>query len=199
MKIAVDIDDTLNIVDRAGRAGAYIARNRLPFRMVDPHAQTLLRMFDWQEGDVARFLESGGITAFLEAEARPHARAVLESWQTAGDEIVILTSRPNKWFGNAVNLSRDWLEKRRIPCNEIVAEVENKGEYCVQHGISVLVDNDLSHCLGAQALGVYAVLAVSRDTLARAHEVHYGGENWVQIDGAVRHIRALLQGKDGAQ
>ena len=73
-----------------------------------------------------------------------------------------------------------------------MADVTDKGAYCAEHGIDVLVDDNLGQCLSAQEKGVYAVLAVSRSTLERAHEIHYGGANWRQIDAAVAHIAGLL-------
>lgn len=191
MKIAVDIDDTLNVVERAARAGAYIARNNLPFRLVDENSNMFVKVFDWELGDVLKFIRDGGISAFTEAEARKGAREALEGWRRAGDEIVILTSRRKEWFGNPVNLSRDWLEKRKIPYDEIVAETEDKGEYCIAHGITVLVDDNVDICLRAQELGVNAVLAVGKHNLARAREISYGGANWKQIDAAVRYIRSF--------
>ena len=57
--------------------------------------------------------------------------------------------------------------------------------------------DSLSQCLAAQAWGVYAVLAVSRATIDRAREVHYGGANWKQIDAALAHIAGLILRKRG--
>ena len=54
MKIAVDIDDTLNILDRAGRAGEYIKRKNLPFKLLDPNSCAFVETFDWQEEDVLK-------------------------------------------------------------------------------------------------------------------------------------------------
>lgn len=192
MKIAVDIDDTLNIVDRAGRAGAYIERNKLPFKQVDEHANMLVNVFDWSYDDVTAFIRDGGISAFTEAEARAGAREALASWKEDGHEIVVLTARKKEWFGNPVNLSRDWLEKRRIPYDSIVAETEDKGKYCAENGISVLVEDNPDICLGAQAYGVHAVLAVAKHNLARAQEIAFGGANWKQIDAQVRRIAEIV-------
>ena len=58
--------------------------------------------------------------------------------------------------------------------------------------IDILVDDSLEQCRSAQEKGVNAVLAVSRATLERAHEVRYGGANWRQIDAAVVHIAGLM-------
>lgn len=67
MKIAIDIDDTLNVIERARYAGAYIEKERLPFRVVDPFANAFVRVCDWSEEDVIRFIGAGGAAAFIEA------------------------------------------------------------------------------------------------------------------------------------
>ncbi len=190
MRIAVDIDDTLNILDRVGRAGAYIERNHLPFRLKDPSSHAFCEVYDWGTEDVLKFIREGGITAFTDAEARRGARETLAAWRAEGHEVFILTARTKEWFGNPEKLSRDWLEKRRIPYDGLAAEIPfgEKGKYCAEHGVSILVDDSVSACLDAQARGVRAVLAVGRHNAARAHEVAYGGANWRQIDAAVRRI-----------
>lgn len=193
MRIAVDIDDTLNIVDRVGRAGAYIERTGLPFKLVNDHSCAFAETYDWSYEDVLKFIRDGGIVTFTDAEARKWAKEVLEGWRRDGHEVVILTARLKEWFGNPEKVSRDWLEKRHIPYDELVAEVPfgEKGRYCAEHGISVLVDDSVDACLNAQENGVRAVLAVGKHNVDRAREIHYGGANWRQIDAAVRHIIAL--------
>ena len=195
MKIAVDIDDTLNIIDRAARAGEYIKHQNLPFKLVDPNSCAFIEMYDWKEEDVLRFIREGGITAFTDAEARKWAKEVLEGWQKDGHEVVILTARKKNWFENPEKLSRDWLEKRHIPYDELVADVAfgEKGKYCAENDIAVLVDDSIEACLDAQAHGVRAVLAVNRCNLPRAKEIRYGGANWRQIDAAVRHIISVIE------
>lgn len=192
MRIAVDIDDTLNAVDRVRYAGEYIRRKNLPFRLVDENAHMLDKVYDWSHDDVLEFVHDGGITAFTDAPARKGAREVLERWRAAGIEVIVLTSRVAEWFGNPEKLSRDWLEKRHIPYDGLVASCADKGAYCAQNNIDILIDDSVEQCLSAQEKGVYAVLAVSRATLERAREVHYGGANWKQIDAAVAHIAGLM-------
>ena len=170
MKIAVDVDDTLSIVDRVGKAGAYIERKHLSFRLLNEYANKFTEVYDWQYADVLEFLRDGGIVVFTDAEARKGAAETLAKWREAGHEIVILTSRTEEWLGNAENVTKDWLEKRRIPYDEIVTNIpmKEKGAYCFRHGIPILVDDDIDACLGAQALGVRAVLAVGRHNIRRS-------------------------------
>ena len=74
MKIAIDIDDTLNIIERARYAGAYLEKEGLPFRVVDPFANAFVRVCDWSEEDVIRFIGAGGAAAFIEALPRAGAK-----------------------------------------------------------------------------------------------------------------------------
>ena len=192
MRIAVDIDDTLNILDRVRYAGEYIRRKELPFKLVDADAHAFAEVYDWTLDDVLTFVHEGGITAFTDAPARKGAKEILTRWHEAGIEVIIVTSRMASWFGNPEKVSRDWLEKRHIPYDALAADIADKGAYCAAHGIDILVDDSLEQCRSAQEKGVNAVLAVSRATLERAHEVRYGGANWKQIDAAVAHIVGLL-------
>lgn len=186
MKIAIDIDDTLSIVDRVGRAGAYIARKQLPFKLANEHANKLVDTFDWTPPDVVEFIKNGGITVFTEAEARRGAREILTGLRAAGHKVIVLTARSKEWFTNPEKVSRDWLEKRRMPYDEIVTGIPatEKGRYCLEHDIPVLVDDDLAACLAAQELGINAVLAIREGNRARAGEIRFGGETWKQL-GAV--------------
>ncbi len=191
MKIAVDIDDTLNVVKRFEYASEYIAREGLPFLPLRPQADRLAEIFDWKEEDVRRFLrEGGGDAAFRNAEAREGAAETLSAWRAAGHEVIILTARYRGFFRDPAGMSREWLGEKGIPYDEVVADIpyEGKGPYCAAHGISVLVDDDVGACLGAQSAGVAAVLAVGRHNRSRAAEIAYGGENWWEIDRAVRKI-----------
>lgn len=192
MKIAVDIDDTLNIVERARRARQYIERKNLPFKLKDEHANMLVNVYDWTRADVDVFMREGGVSVFTEAQAREGAREALTRWREEGHEVIILTARQTDWFVNPVTLSRDWLEKWKIPFDEIVAEHWDKGAYCIGHGISVLVDDNPDLLKEAENLGVSVVLAVGKHNESRAGEFRYAGRNWQEIDEAVHRI--LSQG-----
>ena len=62
MKIAIDLDDTLSVVDRVTRAQGYIDRMGLPFKLIDENAHELVDVFDWALPDVLEFVPAGGGT-----------------------------------------------------------------------------------------------------------------------------------------
>jgi len=191
MKIAIDLDDTLSTPDRMGRALGYIARKGLQFQLIDPDSHELVKMFDWTEEDAIRFVNEGGIAVYTEAEARKGAREVLARWRKEGHTIVILTARPKTWFQNPSRLTRDWLEKRRIPFDEIVADCSEKGKYCIEHGISVLIDDNVDTCVSAQSMGVTAILASGKHSGKRNKEVAFSGSDWNKIDKCFRDMQII--------
>ena len=188
MKIAVDLDDTLSVVDRVTRAQGYIARMGLPFKLVDENAHGLTETFNWSLDDVLKFVHEGGVTVFTEAPARKGAREALTALRQEGHTVTVLTARTKEWFVNPEKITRDWLEKRRIPYDNIVAGVSDKGTWCAENDHKVLIDDCVETCLAAQAQGVKAVLFVDKSNLARAMEVHYGGANWAQVLAVLRRI-----------
>ncbi len=189
MKIAVDLDDTLSVVDRVTRASGYIARMGLPYKLVDPDAHALADVFDWDLPAVLEFVHAGGVVIFTDAAARKGAKETLTELRSEGHEILVLTARSKEWFINPEKVSRDWLEKRHIPYDGIVAEVRKKGEYCLLNGVDVLVDDNPAICLAAQELGVRAVLLGDRRTrLPEGAEMRYRGANWAQVAAILRRI-----------
>ena len=188
MKIAIDIDDTLTSVDRMQYTEPYLKENGLHFNLVNPDANSLIGLYDWTKEDVTRFIEAGGSRAFLEAPLRKGARETILKWRSAGHKIIILTARMPEWFPDPAALSREQLERNQIPYDELVADVWEKGAYCKENGIDVLIDDNFEICKKAQELGVKAILFVGKFNLLRAKEIKYAGSNWEHISSAVDFI-----------
>ena len=188
MKIAVDIDDTLNTIERAKYAGAYIRENDLPFHITDPNANAFVRVADWEEDDVIKFIHAGGYRAFRDALPREGAREVLARWKGEGHTVLILTARLKSWFQDPYALSLHWLKKYGFPFEELVADVEEKGAYCREHAVDVLIDDNLTHLRSAREHGVAPVLAVRAATMGAKEEFPFRGETWEEIEAAVAKI-----------
>lgn len=188
MKIAVDIDDTLSSVNRVKAAEAYIKRNNLPFKIVDPYAHVYQQVVNWSTEDAINFVNDGGIAVFTDAPVRKGAREALTRWHEQGHTVVILTARPKSWFRNPEAISRDWLQKRKIPYDALVCECEEKGKYCLEHGIDVLIDDSVEQCIAAQSYGVKAILASGKHCMNRLHEVEYSGSDWEGIERCLQEI-----------
>lgn len=188
MRIAIDIDDTLTSVDRVTAVEKYIKDNELPFKFVNPDSHTLSGLLDWTKEDVTTFIHSGGAELFTGSTARKGAKEVIQNWKEKGHEIIILTARSTGWFGDPVGVSRRQLDKNQIPYDEVVADVWEKGEYCVANGIDILIEDNVEICKKAQELGVKAVMFLDKHNFAFAKEINYAGATWEQIALEVERI-----------
>lgn len=188
MKIAIDIDDTLTQVDRVTVTERYLQDKGLKYNLVNPDAHALKELYDWPREEFTKFMKSGGDKLFLNAPVRKGAKETISKWKAAGHEIIFLTARISEWFDDSVNDSRRQLDENGIPYDQVVADVWEKGEYCVEHGIEVLIEDNFEICKKAQELGVKAVMFVDKHNLAHAKEIRYAGSNWERIASAVEFI-----------
>ncbi len=193
MKIAVDLDDTLSVVDRVTQAQEYIRRMGLPFKLTNKDAHAIVDVFDWELADVLQFVHMGGETVFTEAAPRKGAREALLAFREAGHSVTVLTARTTEWFSDPEKVSRNWLQKHNMPYDELVTGISQKGAWCLQRGYGALIDDSVETCLSAQAQGVNAILFADSSSRARAAEVRYHGETWEEIKEAVEKIASQIQ------
>ena len=191
MKIAIDIDDTLTKVDRVTPSQQYITQNGLSFQLVNPDAHAIRDIFDWTQEDVMRFIWSGGSQIFTNAPARQGAKEVIEELRKAGHRVTILTARSSDWFSDPVTLSREQLERNRIPYDELVVDVYEKGKYCVEHDIEVLIEDNFDICKTAQELGIKAVMFLDKHNLSHKDEIAYTVSDWEQVAQTFGRILGL--------
>ena len=188
MKIAIDIDDTLTKVDRVTPAQQYIRENELPFRLLDPDAHAIREIFDWSQEEVMRYIWAGGYKTFSEAPVREGASAAIQKWRAAGHHVTILTARSADWFSDPMALSYEQLKKNQVPYDEVVADVYEKGKYCKEHGISVLIEDNFEICKLAQELGVAAIMFLDKHNEEHKGEIKYTASNWEEVAAAVESI-----------
>ena len=191
MKIAIDIDDTLTKVDRVTPAQQYITDNQLSFPLVNPDAHAIREIFDWTYEDVMRFIWSGGYKTFSEAPMREGASAIIQAWRAAGHHVTILTARSADWFSDPVELSRVQLQKNHIPYDELVVDVYEKGKYCVEHDIEVLIEDNFDICKAAQDLGVKAVMFLDKHNIEHKDEIAYTASDWQEAAAVIEGILNL--------
>lgn len=188
MKIAIDIDDTLTKVDRVSYAQQYINEHNLNCALLDPTAHALVDVFDWSYDDVYAFILDGGVRVFTNAPAREGASEVLKGWRAAGHDITILTARTTEWFVDPVRLSTAQLEERNIPYDRIVADVWEKGKYCIENGIEILIEDNFEICRVAQALGVKAIMFLDSHNLEHKDEIAFTASAWSEVAQIVERI-----------
>ena len=189
MKIAIDIDDTLTKVDRVTHTLQYIKENNLNFKLLNPDAHAISEIFDWTYEDAFNFVRAGGgAVIFTQAPVREGAKETIAGWRAAGHRVTILTARTKDWFSEPEALSREQLDKNQIPYDEIVAGVYEKGAYCKEHGIEILIEDNFEICKVAQELGVKAIMFLDKHNLEHQDEITYTVSTWEQAGSLVAQI-----------
>lgn len=188
MKIAIDIDDTLTKVDRVSYAQQYITEHNLNYQLRDATAHALSEIFDWSYDDVHAFILDGGAQIFTNAPAREGASEVIQGWRAAGHDITVLTARSTEWFVDPVALSKTQLAERNIPYDNVVADVWEKGKYCIEHGIEILIEDNFEICRVAQALGVKAIMFLDSHNLEHKDEIEFTASEWSEVAQIVERI-----------
>ena len=188
MKIAIDIDDTLTKVDRVTYTQQYIKENNLNFKLLNPDAHAISEIFDWTYEDAFNFVRAGGAVIFTHAPARGGAKETIEKWKAAGHHITILTARSQDWFQDPEGLSKAQLERNQIPYDDIVAGVYEKGMYCKEHGIQILIEDNFDICKTAQELGIRAVMFLDKHNLEHKDEIAFTASSWEEAAEVVDSI-----------
>ena len=86
---------------------------------------------------------------------------VINDFSKEGNTVVLLSSRPNMCTFNNVILT--WLEEHKLNYNFVVVNCADKAKFCEYHGINVLIDDSVRHCIKTNKKGIPTVLFDPKD------------------------------------
>ena len=93
---------------------------------------------------------------------------VINDFSKEGNAVVLLSSRPNMRTFNNVILT--WLEGHKLNYNFVVVNCADKAKFCEQHGINVLIDDSVKHCIKTNKKGISTVLFDPKDKYGKDGE-----------------------------
>lgn len=82
---------------------------------------------------------------------------IIDKLINLGFTFVIVTSRPKENYDNLDKSLSDWLNRENIHVSKIYSDVRNKGEFCKNNNIDLLIDDDIRHINSANELGVKTI------------------------------------------
>lgn len=74
-----------------------------------------------------------------------------------GNEIIILTSRGDKYWGDALSETKKWLDRYGIKYTQCVANSGNKGEFCKKNKIDLMIDDNLKYIKQCNDMGIMTI------------------------------------------
>ena len=75
-----------------------------------------------------------------------------------GNEVVIITSRPQAKYENLVERIYNMCRKSGLQVDDIATDVFDKGAYCAENKIDVFIDDDIRHIGSANKYDIYTIL-----------------------------------------
>lgn len=86
---------------------------------------------------------------------------VINKFSKEGNTVVLLSSRPNMRTFNNVILT--WLEEHKLNYNFLVVNCADKAKFCEHHGVKILIDDGVKHCIKTNKKGIATILFDPKD------------------------------------
>lgn len=86
------------------------------------------------------------------------AREMIKRLKEDGNEIILITSRNSEEFDNPLELTKIFLKDNNIYYDALYVNVKEKGKFCKEHEIDVLIDDNITHCTSAKSNNINALL-----------------------------------------
>lgn len=150
MKIGIDIDGVLNsqynfCIDYGTKFCNEIGK----YKLENVNAIDTTDMFLWGDEVAHKFWNKYRKDLVITLPAKKYASEVIEKLKSEGNKIYIITARRNgdEWFpddlkNNVEKITKNWLKENKIYYDEIAFNVKDKGKYCKDHNINIMIEDD---------------------------------------------------------
>ena len=78
------------------------------------------------------------------------AKEMIKKLQEEGNEIILITARDYEEFSSPYDLTKQFLKDNNICYDKLYVGIKEKGRFCKENGIDVLVDDSITHCKSAK-------------------------------------------------
>lgn len=153
--IGIDIDDTLtNLFDIFVSYGfKYAHENNIVIDELFVNGYEAIDTFNFSKKQDKEFQEKYLNDILTSVKARPLASEVIKKLKEKYD-IYIITSRNDELLEDCKKKTEKWLKDNEIPYDYFIYDCSNKADFCKQHNIKYMIDDNYKHCYGATKCGV---------------------------------------------
>ena len=169
MRIGLDIDDTICYTNKVLMKYADIYNKEHGNRkLLKRDTNDFSEVYGWNDDEVYNFFRTYYLDALKEIEPKEDVKEVLERLREEGHEIIFITIRSDKQCGGVGEASRittEWLEKYKIPYDELNVDIHDKKEFCKEHNIDVFMDDSSKTVISVSELGIDTFIAINNFNL----------------------------------
>ncbi len=156
MKIGIDIDDTL--VDTRSMLKKYWKEYYLnnPNKEYNEKIPNNINT-GWEEKYINKFWD---LYRFKLAYPpfKENAKEILHKLKKENYSLCIITSRQKEKYPNLENNLKEWFQKNDIPVDYIHTDVLEKGLFCKNNQIDILIDDTITHINNANQHKIKTIL-----------------------------------------
>ena len=150
MRIGIDIDGVLNsqynfCIDY----GTKFCNELGKYKLENVNVIDTTNMFLWGEDIAHQFWDKYREELVVNLTAKKHASEIIKKLKDEGNLIYIITARKNndEWFPDMLKekveeITKKWLKENNIYYDIIVFNVNDKGKYCKENNIDIMVEDD---------------------------------------------------------
>lgn len=183
-RIAIDIDDTLTDSSKVVREYALLYDSKYSNeKILINRLDTILRGFFDHEAIVNFYLDYG-IEMSNKAQVKPDACKVIDKLRSEGHEIYIITARGDKYYKNAYEFCKNYLDKNKINYDKLITSKLYKVKACQEENIDIMIDDGVDTCDNLNSIGIKAFLftgELNEDKETISQRVHSWNEVYDRI------------------
>lgn len=156
MKIGIDIDDTL--VNTRELQMIYWKEfvNNNPQEGYNEEIPNSIN--DFGDKYVQTFWDAYREQLSFSPTFKDNTSTILHKLKNNDFTLCIITSRPDKKYKDLKIRIRKWFEKNNIPIDIIYTDVKDKGLFCKENNIDILIDDSLNQINSAKTNNVKTIL-----------------------------------------
>ncbi len=162
MRIAIDVDDCISSTAEVDFATCWEYNKKLnpdddKIYVNDFHnAPTIFGLTKQQDDDFYIHQRKLCIKYDL-IKPKIFADKIIEKLLQDGHDVTILTSRGDLYWGDALKETEKWLKKYSIPFTKCVANIGDKGKYCNENNIDIMIDDNLKYIRQCNLAGIQTI------------------------------------------
>lgn len=156
MVIGIDIDDTLTNTKELQIKywKEYYNHNKK-----DGYSEKLPKHInDWGDKYIETFWDTYRESLSFDCSFKKNTSETINKLKNKGHTLCIVTSRPDSKYQNLKKRINKWFLENKINIDIIHTSIIDKGKFCKENNIDLLIDNDINHIVNANNYKVKTIL-----------------------------------------
>ena len=206
MRIAIDIDDCITNTSEVDFELCYEYNKKLHPKdnknyINNYHNAPTIFGFTKQQDDEFYILERKLCVEQDLIKPKVFAGKIIDKLLSDGHEIILVTGRSDFYWGTATLYTKQWLEKYNIHYTKLVTNMTNKGGFCKNNNVDVLIDDSLKYIKQCNDLNVntitfnnnYSKKYDSPELQNYSHPLNIYSSCWFEVYDRVQEVEAMIK------